>query len=73
MRIFINSIENGTGSVRNIDISTSTSAPIRIGNRFSDARAIFQGNISNVQIYNRALTAEEIGQNFEATRGRYGI
>jgi hypothetical protein len=26
-----------------------------------------------VQIYNRALTNQEIKQNFEATRGRYGI
>jgi len=31
------------------------------------------GNISNVQIYNRALTEAEIKQNFEATRSRYGI
>ena len=29
--------------------------------------------ISNVQIYNRALSPLEIQQNFEATRGRYGI
>jgi hypothetical protein len=31
------------------------------------------GNISNVQIYNRALSAAEIDQNFQATRDRYGI
>jgi hypothetical protein len=29
--------------------------------------------ISNVQVYNRALTAAEITQNFNATRGRFGI
>jgi hypothetical protein len=29
--------------------------------------------ISSCVIYNRALTAQEIEQNFEATRGRYGI
>lgn len=29
------------------------------------------GNVSNVQLYNRALTAAEIQQNFEALRGRY--
>jgi len=44
---------------------------------------IFQGNldtgnlksttISSCTIYNRALTAAEIQQNFQATRGRYGI
>jgi hypothetical protein len=33
----------------------------------------FSGDISQVKIYNRSLTASEIKQNFEATRGRYGI
>ena len=31
------------------------------------------GNIANTQIYNRALTPQEIQQNFNATRSRYGI
>jgi hypothetical protein len=35
--------------------------------------SFFSGSISNVQIYNRALTAQEISQNFEALRGRFGI
>lgn len=30
-------------------------------------------DVSNASIYNRALTAEEIQQNFNALRGRYGI
>ena len=33
----------------------------------------FNGNISIAMIYNKALTADEIRQNFNATRGRYGI
>jgi len=33
----------------------------------------FFGNISQVQIYNRALSPSEIRQNFYATRGRYGV
>jgi hypothetical protein len=33
----------------------------------------FNGNVGNVQIYNRALTQAEITQNFNALRGRYGI
>ena len=32
-----------------------------------------KGNIANTQIYNRALTAAEIQQNFNATRSRYSI
>jgi hypothetical protein len=31
------------------------------------------GNISSVQLYNRALSADEIQQNFNALRGRFGI
>lgn len=33
----------------------------------------FNGSFSNIQIYTRALSATEIQQNFNATRGRFGI
>jgi hypothetical protein len=33
----------------------------------------FLGNIYNTMLYNRALTALEVLQNFNALRGRYGI
>lgn len=32
-----------------------------------------QGNVAQVQVYNRALTAAEIQQNYNATRGRFGV
>ena len=35
--------------------------------------AYLNGAISQASLYNRALTVNEIKQNFEATRGRYGI
>jgi len=31
------------------------------------------GNCSNLLIYNRAITASEVSQNFNALRGRYGL
>jgi hypothetical protein len=31
----------------------------------------FNGNISNVKIYNRALTSEEVKQNYNALKSRY--
>jgi len=31
------------------------------------------GELSNIMIYNRALSNTEISQNFNALRGRYGI
>lgn len=33
----------------------------------------YTGNIGQISIYNRVLTAAEISQNFNALRGRYGI
>jgi hypothetical protein len=31
------------------------------------------GNIASVQIYNRALTAQEVLQNYNAQKGRFGL
>ena len=31
------------------------------------------GNIYSVQLYNRALTADEVSKNFNVTKGRYGL
>lgn len=34
---------------------------------------IWQGSLNNIMAYNRKLTDEEVRQNFEAHRGRYGL
>ena len=34
---------------------------------------LFQGQINGVFIYNRALTVDEILQNYNAHKGRYGL
>lgn len=44
-----------------------------VGNGANGGNSFWKGNIPIVQIYNRALTAEEVQQNFNATRGRFGI
>lgn len=43
---------------------------IIIGNGYA---GYYQGNIPCVHLYTRALTSKEVNQNFNATRGRYGI
>ena len=53
-------------------INFSTGSNIRIGTNTGD-NSFFGGNIAQVSIYNRALSAAEISQNFNALRGRYGI
>jgi hypothetical protein len=44
-----------------------------IGATASGNNTRYNGNVSNVKVYNRALTAEEIQQNFNAQRGRYDL
>jgi hypothetical protein len=49
---------------------------IRINRRWDDVVSsgnLFDTNIATVKIYNRALSASEIQQNFQTLRGRFGI
>ena len=38
-----------------------------------DYSGFLNGKISTIKIYNRALTATEIAQNYNALKGRYGL
>jgi hypothetical protein len=51
-------------------LNGGSSANLTIGN--GDAN-LFNGDIAVVRVYNRALTASEIQQNFNALRGRFNI
>ena len=68
-KIYINGIQNVQSILTNDFTDTNG---WRIGmNRGSNAW--FNGNISITKIYNRALSQQEVQQNFNATRGRFGI
>lgn len=68
---------NGENRTQNRDGTARTSLRNGNTNLFLGSRAgtslYHQGDISATQIYNRALTDQEILQNFNALRGRYGI
>ena len=68
-RIYINGTLDST-------INTATSAlnhgNINIG-RWQSGGRYLNGKISNLQIYNRALTSDEIARNYNATRHRFGV
>lgn len=65
------------GQTGSTPITASTS--ISYGNEtlylgaYKGAAHFIAGTISNVQIYNRALTAAEILQNYTAVKGRFGL
>jgi len=45
----------------------------KTGRRAAATDSVFEGNISQLLIYNKVLTAAEILQNYNATRSRFGI
>lgn len=53
---------------------TYTSTQLNIGYRFVGGQSDpFKGNIAQVTVYNRALSAAEVLQNYNATKQRYGL
>ena len=69
---------NGTanGSAVSYTGTASSGGVTRIARRWDDTTAstnLFPGDIAVVRIYNRALTADEVSQNFNAHRRRFNI
>lgn len=69
--IYINGVQDTNTQLQSSPIDTSTGKLV-IG-AYANGLYPFEGSISNAQIYNRALSATEIQQNFSNLRGRYGI
>lgn len=61
-------ITSSSGDTHNISSTT-----LNIGRYGGGTGYEHDGRMSNFKIYNRALTAAEISQNFNALRGRFGI
>ena len=56
----------GSPSTSQWDIGLNHSMGGNQGNRYT-------GNISNLKVYNKALSANEVEQNYNATKGRFGL
>jgi len=61
------------GSLKNTTAESGATVDFGSPQIVDPSSQTFKGNISNFRIYNRALTASEIQQNFDALRGRFGI
>ena len=65
-KLYLNGREDGTSATT----TTFTGNQEIVIGAYSSSNN-FTGRISNIQVYNRALTATEIFQNYHATKGRY--
>ena len=75
IRLYKNGSLVSTGSSsRTINFtSASVNGNLRIASDINSAYLTFSGNVSTVQIYNKALSETEVLQNFNAQKGRFGL
>ena len=71
--LYINGVSQGSNSHSFTSVKNSTN-PLYLGSyNGGEYPQWFDGRISAVRYYNKALTAEEVTQNFTALRGRFNI
>lgn len=69
VQLYVNGILRS--SAPNSRVAQTISNSFVVGRVFSSA--FWEGNISQTNVYNRYFTATEILQNYNATKGRYGL
>ena len=62
-------ISSATGNTSN----GANDAPFNLGRDNGSATTYWSGNIATLQLYNKALTAREVLQNYNATKLRFGL
>lgn len=77
MQFYRNGVYRGESTGNYGPVSTNSQV-LRIGNAYRSSptpgdTGFYTGDIAYVMVYNRALSAAEVAQNFNALRGRFGI
>ena len=72
IKLYLNGSESASSNINNAvtNASLTTGTSAYIGSEINNQR-YFDGSIGVINIYNRALTADEVRRNYEATVGRY--
>ena len=73
LTVYLNGVALSSSTITPSNTPNDNSYPVSIGRRFYNSGTPANGSIPAVSIYNRALSAAEVAQNFNALRGRYGI
>ena len=71
--LYLNGAQIGSPNNGFSSITTSTFNGVIGAEQQADISTVFSGSIASTQIYNRALTAAEISQNFNAQKSRFNL
>jgi len=69
LQSYVNGVNSGGSTTTTFNMTNSN---INIGLRLGSER-YYNGQISVISLYNKALTATEVDQNYDALKGRYGL
>jgi hypothetical protein len=69
--LYLNGVNDGVFT--NTGLANDSSQGLAIGRKGNASRDYFPGSIYTAQIYNRALSADEVLQNYNATKTRFGL
>jgi len=70
LKLYRNAVQ--AGSTYTYDYNFTSSTPI-VGTNHDSYNEVMRGNIANFSYYNKALSASEILQNYNTTKGRFGL
>jgi hypothetical protein len=70
---YVNGSQDNTSTISSLDVSQSLSKQWRIGSNFDVNIPNFKGNLYNFLVYNKSLSPQEVLQNYNATKGRFGL
>jgi hypothetical protein len=70
---YLNGTQSANFTGANSTISYQSNKNAIIGSCVGVSGRSFKGNMSNIQIYNRALSATEVLQNYNANKSRFGL
>lgn len=72
--MYSNGVLVRSGSISSVTRTRSeNTSQIVLGKRIASTVPSHTGLLADIMVYNRGLTYQEVLQNFEATRGRYGV
>jgi hypothetical protein len=75
VKIYINSTQRDNSNFNGgaFVSTTNTATPLTFGLANNGVGPIIKGSLGNVRLYNRALSAQEITQNYNALKTRFGL
>ena len=69
-KVYLNGVETASVSTGSVDTLSAGAAPREIGRRGTSTTA-WDGKIATAKVYERALTASEVKQNYNALKSKY--